>query len=157
CSQAVDTMRATAGSAASRTSTRMRLRRLASTNPRGPRRPPSPRSSSIEPLYPMAWRGASGLFVRRRGAAAICDTRRSSTILPPGRGIAVGDESIREHRSTLARSVVFEHLTPDELDLIIESCRSIEAQPGQILLSEGQRGDGLYVILAGEVEFFLPE
>ena len=68
-----------------------------------------------------------------------------------------GDEGVREHRRLLAGSVVFEHLTPDELDLIIDSCRLIDAQPGQILLSEGQRGDGLYVIVTGEVEFFLPE
>lgn len=69
----------------------------------------------------------------------------------------VSGESLDAYRSALAGSVVFAHLTPPELDLIIRSSRLVDALPGRILLSEGERGDGLYVILAGEIEFFLPE
>jgi CRP-like cAMP-binding protein len=69
----------------------------------------------------------------------------------------MGASSLDGYRSTLAGSVVFEHLTPAELDLVMQSCRLIDAHPGQLLLSEGAKGDGLYVILDGEVEFFLPE
>jgi CRP/FNR family transcriptional regulator, cyclic AMP receptor protein len=61
------------------------------------------------------------------------------------------------HRNALAESVVFAGLSPSELDLIMPSCRLVEARAGQTLLSEGQRGDGLYLILEGEIEVFLPE
>lgn len=61
------------------------------------------------------------------------------------------------YRSTLASSVVFADLGPAELDRITAAARVIDAKPGQSLLTEGRRGDGLYVILDGEIEFFLPE
>ena len=63
----------------------------------------------------------------------------------------MGASGLDKYRSMLAESVVFEHLTPAELDLVLRSCRLVDAQPGQLLLSEGARGDGLYIILDGEV------
>ncbi len=65
--------------------------------------------------------------------------------------------ALEGYRTTLAGSVVFAHLVPAELDLIMASCRLIDVSAGQTLLSEGRKGDGLYVILEGHVEFFLPE
>jgi CRP-like cAMP-binding protein len=62
-----------------------------------------------------------------------------------------------QHRKALADATVFQHLAPAELDLILESCRLVDAHAGQIILPEGRPGDGLYVILEGEIEFFLPE
>ncbi len=67
------------------------------------------------------------------------------------------DTRVDAYRGSLASSVVFEHLTSQELDLILACCRIVTAEPGQVLMTEGDRGDGLYVILSGEVEFFLPE
>ncbi len=64
---------------------------------------------------------------------------------------------LERYRSTLAESVVFGQLTSAELDTVIDSCELIDVSAGQTLLAEGQRGEGLYVILAGEIEFFLPE
>jgi CRP-like cAMP-binding protein len=64
---------------------------------------------------------------------------------------------LASYRSLLAQSVVLEHLTAPEMDLVMASCRLLDVPAGQLLLSEGRRGDGLYIILTGEVEFFLPE
>jgi len=65
--------------------------------------------------------------------------------------------ALEGYRTILAESVVFARLVPAELDLIMPSCRLIDVRAGQTLLSEGRKGDGLYVILEGNVEFFLPE
>ena len=65
--------------------------------------------------------------------------------------------ALERYRDTLAGSVVFAELEPAELDQIMAAGRVIDAGPGQLLLREGRKGDGLYVILAGEIEFFLPE
>ena len=66
-----------------------------------------------------------------------------------------GDE-LGRHREQLVHSVVFEHLGPADLDLVLPSCRLLEVSPGQVILAEGKKGDGLHVILEGEVEVFLP-
>ena len=65
--------------------------------------------------------------------------------------------ALDRYRDTLAGSVVFAELAPTDLDQIMAAGRVIDASPGQLLLTEGRKGDGLSVILAGEVEFFLPE
>lgn len=65
--------------------------------------------------------------------------------------------ALEQYRKTLAESVVFAQLSPAELDLIMRSCRLVEASAAQTLLSEGGKGDGLYVILEGNIEFFPPD
>lgn len=65
--------------------------------------------------------------------------------------------ALDRYRSTLAGSVVFGDLRPEELDRIMAAARLVDADAGQLLLAEGRRGEGLYIILEGEVEFFLPE
>lgn len=67
-----------------------------------------------------------------------------------------GDD-LQRYRKNLAESVVFERLSPAELDLIIASCRLVDAEVGHMLLSEGKKGEGLYIVLEGEIEVFLPE
>lgn len=67
------------------------------------------------------------------------------------------DPGLEAYRKTLVESVVFAELSPGELDLILSGCRLVNVPAGHTLLSEGQRGDGLYVILEGKVEFFLPD
>ena len=61
------------------------------------------------------------------------------------------------HRATLARSVVFERLSPNDLDLVLAATELVDAKPGQVILTEGTPGDGMYVVLEGEVEIFLPQ
>jgi CRP-like cAMP-binding protein len=65
--------------------------------------------------------------------------------------------ALEQYRKTLAGSVVFAQLSPAELDLIMMSCRLVDVSAGQTLLAEGGRGEGLYVILEGNIEFFLPD
>ena len=65
--------------------------------------------------------------------------------------------ALDRYRRTLAESVVFAGLDREALDIVMASCRMVDASPGQLVLSEGAPGGGLYVILEGEVEFFLPE
>ena len=69
----------------------------------------------------------------------------------------MNDHALERYRKTLAESVVFAQLSPAELDLIMGSCRLIDVVAGQVLLSEGLKGTGLYVILEGDIEFFLPD
>jgi len=61
------------------------------------------------------------------------------------------------YRYILAGSVVFEHLPPAALDHIIARGLLVEMAPGELVLSEGTRGPGLYVVLEGLVEVFLPD
>jgi CRP-like cAMP-binding protein len=67
------------------------------------------------------------------------------------------DQALERYRKTLVESVVLAQLSPDELDLIMGSCRLVEVGAGQTVLSEGRKGGGLYIILEGNIEFFLPD
>ena len=69
----------------------------------------------------------------------------------------MNDNALERYRKTLAESVVFAQLSPAELALIMASSRLVDVAAGQALLSEGSRGTGLYVILEGDIEFFLPD
>jgi len=53
--------------------------------------------------------------------------------------------------------VVFQGLAPADLDVVSAACALVETKPGQLILTEGVAGDGVYVVLEGEVEIFLPE
>jgi CRP-like cAMP-binding protein len=61
------------------------------------------------------------------------------------------------YRSILADSVVFQRLPPTSLDVVLAACEPLETTPGQLILTEGMAGDGVYVVLEGEVEIFLPQ
>jgi CRP-like cAMP-binding protein len=60
------------------------------------------------------------------------------------------------YRRVVAESVVFAHLSPADVDLFLGSCRLVDADAGHLLVSEGRPSEGLYIILEGEIEFFLP-
>ena len=61
------------------------------------------------------------------------------------------------YRHILAGSVVFEHLPPAALDHIVARGLLVEVAPLETVLAEGVRGPGLYVVLEGLVEVFLPD
>jgi CRP-like cAMP-binding protein len=93
-------------------------------------------------------------WLSRRGGGARTDLAGRAHHL---QGEPMSTHALERYRTALADSVAFARLSPNELDLILASCRLLDVSAGQTLLSEGRKGDGLYVILEGEVEFFLPE
>jgi CRP-like cAMP-binding protein len=68
----------------------------------------------------------------------------------------VADAISEEHLNTLRTSVPFRGLDPEDLEVVRGRCRVHEFGAGEVVLSEGEYGPGLFIILAGEVEFFLP-
>ncbi|HEV8642135.1 MAG TPA: cyclic nucleotide-binding domain-containing protein [Methylomirabilota bacterium] len=64
---------------------------------------------------------------------------------------------LNNYRTILANSVVFQGLRPTDLDPVLSSSDVIARKPGELILSEGTPGDGLYIVLEGEIEIFLPE
>ena len=69
----------------------------------------------------------------------------------------MSDPALDQYRNILAESVVFDQLSAADLDLIMAHCQLINAPAGQELLWEGRKGAGLYIVLEGRVEVFLPE
>ena len=65
--------------------------------------------------------------------------------------------NLQKYRDTIAKSVVFEQLESGDLDQILSSCQLLDVAPGRVILTEGLPTDGLYLILEGQVEFFLPQ
>jgi CRP-like cAMP-binding protein len=61
------------------------------------------------------------------------------------------------YRHILASSVVFESLPTAALDHISGRGLLVEMEAGEPVLAEGTRGPGLYVVLEGLVEVFLPD
>ncbi|MBA3593299.1 MAG: cyclic nucleotide-binding domain-containing protein [Pseudomonadota bacterium] len=52
----------------------------------------------------------------------------------------------------LEHSAILEDFTPQELDTLGESMLLVRAQPGQVLLSEGDQGDWMLLLLSGTVD-----
>jgi CRP-like cAMP-binding protein len=56
----------------------------------------------------------------------------------------------------LLKSVVLKGLVESEIKHLIESCEIKNFSKNEIILSEGEIGKGLFIILEGEVEAYLP-
>src|SRR5712691_2843743 len=65
--------------------------------------------------------------------------------------------NLDSYRAILANSVVFQGLTAAELDPVLSASELITRTSRELILSEGSLTDGLYIVLEGEVEVFLPE
>jgi len=57
-----------------------------------------------------------------------------------------------DKRDALARSPLFEMLSPAEIDVLGELSRAVEFRPGDALVKQGEVGSSLYVLVSGEVE-----
>jgi len=55
-------------------------------------------------------------------------------------------------RSLLRRAPLFAALADDDLDWIARACETADLAPGDIVAAEGDEGDALFVITAGELE-----
>jgi CRP-like cAMP-binding protein len=65
--------------------------------------------------------------------------------------------NLDSYRTILASSVVFQGLTAAELDSVLSASELVTRKPKDLILAESSPTDGLYVVLEGEVEVFLPE
>jgi CRP-like cAMP-binding protein len=65
--------------------------------------------------------------------------------------------NLDSYRTILASSVVFQGLPTAELDPVLSASELVTRKPKELILSEGSPTDGLYIVLEGEVEVFLPE
>lgn len=61
------------------------------------------------------------------------------------------------YRDVLGASVPFDGLPAADLDAVLGRCRLLDVRTGETILTEGESVPGLYIILGGRVEFFLPE
>lgn len=112
--------------------------------------------------------GAGRGFARAgETAKAIAALKRLARLRPDARESerAVVD-AIREHDreaagadgalpSGLARSPLFSDLTREELVDLIRGLRHATAEPGELIVSEGEPGDSLWVLASGEARVFV--
>jgi CRP-like cAMP-binding protein len=69
----------------------------------------------------------------------------------------VSQQATANDRPILASSVVFQGLSPTDFEPVLAAAEIITRKPREIIVQEGTVGDGLYVVLEGEVEVFLPQ
>jgi CRP-like cAMP-binding protein len=53
---------------------------------------------------------------------------------------------------TLARSGIFQGVDPDAADALAKEMEIVDARKGEILFSEGEPGDSLYIVLSGKLK-----
>jgi len=53
---------------------------------------------------------------------------------------------------TLARSGIFQGVDPDAAEALAKEMETIDARKGEILFSEGEPGDSLYIVLTGKLK-----
>ena len=53
---------------------------------------------------------------------------------------------------TLARSGIFQGVDPDAAEALAKEMETIETRKGEVLFSEGEPGDSLYIVLSGKLK-----
>ena len=61
------------------------------------------------------------------------------------------------NKKLLIGSSIYQGLSESELDLILSVCELKQYTPGQTIVNAGDIGEGLYVIMEGQVKVFLPQ
>ncbi|GFO72723.1 CRP/FNR family transcriptional regulator, cyclic AMP receptor protein [Bathymodiolus japonicus methanotrophic gill symbiont] len=60
-------------------------------------------------------------------------------------------------REILEQSIVFRGISATEMDPFFNTCQAKTYHPGKAIISAGEEGDGLYVILEGKVGVSIPQ
>lgn len=67
------------------------------------------------------------------------------------------DKLTYKDKLVLEKSVVFNGMLMEEINDFFNTCQVRVYRSGQAILSLDEQGDGLYIILKGEVEVFMPQ
>lgn len=62
-----------------------------------------------------------------------------------------------EDRGLLYDSYIFKDLPENEMKTVMKECRVKEYEPGQNIVTEGDIGRGVFILLEGQAEVFLPK
>lgn len=57
-------------------------------------------------------------------------------------------------KKLIEKSILFSSLNNEDLGIVIGAMEVVVAQPGQAIITEGERGDTLYIIDSGEYNCF---
>ncbi len=90
------------------------------------------------------------------GMRAIALLKKAQQLDTPPAGIEalLRDIAALAHLDDVAASPLFRMFTRDELVAIVQQLQLLSFEPGEILLVQGQPGDSLFVIAAGEVRVY---
>ena len=90
------------------------------------------------------------------GLRAIALLKKAQQLATPPADLEamMSDIAALAHLDDVAASPLFRMFTRDELVAIVQQLQLLSFEPGDILLMQGQPGDSLFVIAAGEVRVF---
>lgn len=90
------------------------------------------------------------------GMRSIALLKKAQQLAAPPAGIdaMLRDIAALAHLDDVAASPLFRMFTRDELVAIVQQLQLLSFEPGEILLVQGQPGDSLFVIAAGEVRVY---
>jgi HEAT repeat protein len=64
---------------------------------------------------------------------------------------AIPEEEVMDHLLALREISLFEHLSLDQLEAVLQITTEIEFLPGEVIMREGEHGEQLYLLLDGRV------
>ena len=59
-----------------------------------------------------------------------------------------------EIKKLIEKSILFQSLNKEDLGIVIDAMEEVSAQPAQSIITEGEKGDTLYIIDEGEYDCF---
>ena len=59
-----------------------------------------------------------------------------------------------EIKRLIEKSILFQSLNKEDLNIVIDAMEEVDAEPGQAIITEGEKGDTLYIIDEGQYDCF---